>query len=126
MSSLQLTDETFSDFVSDVNPYADVHCWSAPNGHDDSMRTRLAELIPQFSHIAFAEFEIDLPRHMHICVELNVQWQSVTRRRQNRKLRNCVGFIVRRSFIRLRLSAAVSLPTLGNGTRSGGHIDRRW
>jgi len=73
MSSLQLTDETFSDFVSDVNPYADVHCWSAPNGHDDSMRTRLAELIPQFSHIAFAEFEIDLPRHMHICVELNVQ-----------------------------------------------------
>ncbi len=51
---------------------------------------------------------------------------GVSDRRTVRKFRNCVGFIVRRSFIRLRLSAAVCTPAVRNGTllKCGGHIDR--
>lgn len=71
MHSPQLTDQTFSDFVSG-NPFAIVHCWAAWNGYDHTMRARLSGLKPEFPKIAFAEFDVDPPAHHAICLELKV------------------------------------------------------
>ena len=71
MSSPQLTHETYSDFVAS-HDFAVVHCWAAWNGYDHQMRAALADQMPHFPEIAFAEFDVDPTDHHDICRDLNV------------------------------------------------------
>lgn len=72
MSSPQLTHETYADFVA-LNSFVVVHCWAVWNGYDHQMRAALAEQMPRFPQLTFAEFDIDPPNHHQICRDLNVQ-----------------------------------------------------
>ena len=71
MSSLQLTHETYAEFIAE-NQFAAIHFWSQPNSWDRTLRAAIAELSPNYPKIALAEFCVDRPEHWEICVGLRV------------------------------------------------------
>lgn len=72
MPSLQLTHETFVDFVTE-SEFVVVHCWAEWNGYDHTMRSVIDSLKPSFAEIEFAELDVDPPEHRSICRSLEVQ-----------------------------------------------------